>query len=317
MKKQTSPRLKRIIKLVCALLVVVVATNPSTLFFLPARAKDALYYAWSSLFGDVGQITDTLRINWISIFQVVIIVLFMILLVEIVRFVLERIKAKSGKSQSILSMVNSYCSYAAALVGLVWCLAAIGINLSTIFASLGIVALIVGFAAESLIEDIITGLFLVFEGEFNVGDTIEYNGFRGEVISIGVRVTSIKDGGENIKIVNNSDIRNILNRSKVSSRAVCDVPVSYSADLEEVEGVLKEILKTVPEKNPEVFAAAPVYLGVQELAESGVVLRVVAEVNERDIFAAARIMNREIKVGFDRAGVEIPFRQVVVHQAEG
>ena len=120
MKNQSSPRVKRIFKLVCALLVVVIVTNPSTLFFLPGRAKDALYGAWSKLFGDVGQITNTLHINWISIFQVVVITLFMILVVEVTRFAIEHVKAKSGKSQSILSLVNSYCSYAATLVDMVW-----------------------------------------------------------------------------------------------------------------------------------------------------------------------------------------------------
>lgn len=313
--KNLSSRLRRIVYLAIALLLVIVITNPTTLFFLPASAKKSLGQAWTNLFGNVNEITNTLNINWISIFQIIVIVLFMALLNNIVHLILDKIEPKNGKAQSICSMIDSYCIYAVVLVGLVWCLSAIGINLSTIFASLGIVALIIGFAAESLIADIITGIFLVFEDEFNVGDIIELGGFRGTVTSIGVRVTNIQDGGGNIKIVNNSDIRDVLNRSKARSRAVCDIPVSYAADLQEVETVLAEILTQIPENYPEVFQNPITYLGVQTLDASSVNLRICAEVSEADIFSAVRIMNREVKIGFDKAGVEIPFQQVVVHHA--
>ena len=116
--------------------------------------------------------------------------------------------------------------------------------------------------------------------------------------------------------MNNADLRNILNRSKVNSRAVCDIPVSYKANLEEVEEVLNEILLSLPESYPEVFTENPVYLGVQTLGANSVDLRVCAEVTEANLYTAIRIINREVKLGFDRAGVEIPFQQVVVHQAE-
>ena len=140
--KNLSSRLRRIIYLAASLILVVVITNPSTLFFLPASAKQSLGQVWTSLFGNVNEITNTLHVNWISIFQIVVIVLFMMLVDNAVHLVLEKIKPKTGKSQSICSMIDSYCVYAVVLVGLVWCLSAIGINLSTIFASLGIVALI-------------------------------------------------------------------------------------------------------------------------------------------------------------------------------
>ena len=314
--KKLSPRLKRIIFLAIALILVIIITNPAAMFFLPANAKASLGEAWQNAFGNVSSITNALRINWISIFQIVVVVLFMVLLTNVIRLILEHVKPKSGTLQSLFSLVDSFLSYAAAIVGLIWCLSAIGINLSTIFASLGIVALIIGFAAESLIADIITGIFLVFEDDFNVGDVVEYSGFRGTVQSIGIRVTCIRDGGGNIKIVNNSDIRGILNRSKTESRAVCDVPVSYSANLEEVEVILKKILETLPGKYEELFPTAPEYLGVQALSASSVDLRVCAKVKESNLFAATRTLNREIKIGFDKAGVEIPFQQVVVHKAE-
>ena len=315
-KKSLPSRGKRIICLAVALVLFLIVTNPSVLFFLPDASRDSLRETWSRAFGNVEAVRQAIRINWVAIFQIVAIVLLLVLLVNVVRLILERVTPKSGKQQSIHSMIDSFIGYAAVLVGIVWCLSAIGVNLSTIFASIGIVALIIGFAAESLIADVITGVFLVFEDEFNVGDIVEINGFRGTVTGIGVRVTSVRDAGGNIKVVNNSDIRDVLNRSKTASRAVVDAPIAYSADLEKAEKALGAILAALPQKHPEIFAAAPEYIGVQTLDSSSVNLRVVAEVAEKNVFSATRLLNREIKLGFDKAGIEIPFQQVVVHQAK-
>lgn len=315
MKSKFGARLRKIIFTAVALLLFLVATNPAILWFLPENTKESISESWQRVFGDVGNVTRTIHINWITIFQVVAIILFMMLVANVCKFVIERIHPKTGKGKSVHSLISSIITYMIFLVACVWCLAVIGVNISTIFASIGILALIVGFAAESLIADIITGIFLVFEDEFNVGDIIEIGSFRGEVVSIGVRVTCVRDSGGNVKMINNSDIRNVLNRSKSVSKAVCDVPISYNADLSEVEAVLEKILKELPGNYPEVFSEPVSYAGVQELAESSVNLRLVAAVSEKNVYTAVRIMNREVKLGFDKAGIEIPFPQVVVHMS--
>ena len=315
MKSKFGARLRKIIFTAVALILFLVATNPAILWFLPENTKESISESWQRVFGDVGNVTRTIHINWITIFQVVAIILFMMLVANVCKFVIERIHPKTGKGKSVHSLISSIITYMIFLVACVWCLAVIGVNISTIFASIGILALIVGFAAESLIADIITGIFLVFEDEFNVGDIIEIGSFRGEVVSIGVRVTCVRDSGGNVKMINNSDIRNVLNRSKSVSKAVCDVPISYNADLSEVEAVLEKILKELPGNYPEVFSEPVSYVGVQELAESSVNLRLVAAVSEKNVYTAVRIMNREVKLGFDKAGIEIPFPQVVVHMS--
>ena len=307
---------KKVIIMAAILVIVLLVTNPSLMFFLPGSWREAMKNAWNGLFGDVDQISKVLDIKWVKIFKLIVIVLFMLIVKSVTKILLEKIKPKTPKGASIYSMVKSFSGYAIALIMLIWCLSAIGINLSTIFASIGIVALVIGFAAESLIEDVVTGLFLVFEDEFNVGDIIEYNGFRGTVTNIGVRVTSIQDPGGNIKLVNNSDLRNIMNRSRTNSNAVCDVPVSYAANLADTETILKSIAETLPGKYPEVFRTVPEYLGVQALDASSVNLRFIAKVSESDIYKAARLMNREFKIGMDEQGIEIPFQQVVVHQGD-
>lgn len=308
-------RPKKIRFLAIALVLVIVLTNPSMLP-LPGSVKQWLYDVWYGVFGNVEDIVSIIRLNWISIFKIIVIVIVLALLYNIVKLILTKFKPESGKGKSLYSLLNSFTIYAFTLIGLIWCLAAIGVNISTIFASIGIVALIVGFAAESLIEDVITGLFLLFENEFNIGDIIEYNGFRGTVTKIGIRITCITDAGGNVKMANNSDIRNVLNKSKSLSAAVVDVPISYAADLKNAEIVLKGILAELPKKYPDVFGKVPAYLGVQALDASSVNLRISANVSEDKIFQAVRLMNREVKLGMDKANVEIPFQQVVVHQAK-
>ena len=185
-----------------------------------------------------------------------------------------------------------------------------------LLAGAGIIGLIIGFGAQSLIEDIITGLFIIFERQYEVGDIIVIDDFRGIVRSIGVRTTSLEDAGGNIKVVNNSDIRNFQNRSRVTSLALADVAISYGTDIRMVEQLLRDHLPEMYEPNKDLYLGAPVLMGVQDLADSGVVLRLSVDCDEENIFRAQRRLRRDIKVLFDDFGVEIPFPQVVVHQGD-
>ena len=182
-----------------------------------------------------------------------------------------------------------------------------------IVAGVGVLALIVGFGAEKLIADVVTGFFMLIENKYNVGDYVEVGGFRGKVTAIGLRTTSIEDGGGNIKIVNNSDMTNLLNRSDLSSRAVCTIGIPYETDLEALEAKLPAMLDALYAAHGDVFLSRPSYLGVEELGDSAVVLKFVAEVQDKDIFSGMRILNHDIFLAFRRLGVECPFPQMDVH----
>ncbi len=314
-KMKKSGTLGQAVKWLVILILFLLITNPSLIPFLPEETKQSIRGTWEKLFGDVGKISKSVTINWATLFQVIAIILVMIVVTTVLAFVLSKLKPKSSKGKSIVSLLKSALYYISVLFGFFWCLSAMGVNVSTIFASVGILALIIGFGAQSLVEDLVTGIFLVFEDQFNVGDIIEVGGFRGTVESIGIRTTAIRDVGNNVKVINNSDLRNILNRSTADSFAVTTVSISYSQDLEAAERVIKDFLPQIRAKYPDVFKADPKYVGVQTLGDSGVELKFVAEVDEKDVFSAPRIMNREIKIAFDANGIEIPFTQIVVHNA--
>lgn len=247
------------------------------------------------------------------IIQVLAMAAMVLFAAQLLRFLLSLIKPKERKGLTLISLFSSLLRYVAALVILCWGLSILGVNVNAIVASVGIVALIVGFGAESLVADVVTGIFLLFENQYNVGDIVEVNGFRGTVKEIGIRTTSIMDVGGNVKIINNSEMKSILNRSDNISRAVSDIAIPYETDLEALEAKLPDLMQEIYERRADVMLAAPQYLGVQQLADSSVVLRFVVEVAEKDIYTGARILNRDLWLGFRKLGVECPFPQVDVH----
>ena len=232
---------------------------------------------------------------------------------QLLRLILGCLKPKERKGKTLISLLSSLLHYVAAIVILCWGLSILGVNVNAIVASVGIVALIVGFGAESLVADVVTGIFLLFENQYNVGDIVEVNGFRGTVKEIGIRTTSIMDTGDNIKIINNSEMKNILNRSDNISRAVSDIAIPYETDLEALEAKLPKLMEDIYEARKDVMETAPRYLGVQQLADSSVILRFVVDVAEKDIYTGARVLNRDLWLGFRKLGVECPFPQVDVH----
>lgn len=245
--------------------------------------------------------------------KLAVVVLAILAASNLVAFVLSLFKPKKHRARSLLSLTESLVHYAAFIAILCAVLSIIGVNITTVIASVGILTLIVGFSAESLISDIVTGTFMLVENLYNVGDIVEVDGFRGTVTKIGIRTTSITDAGDNVKIINNSEMKNILNRSDNLSRAVSGISIPYETDLEKLEGRFPELLEDIARRNEDIFVKTPVYLGVQELGASGIELRFVAEVAEKNIFSGTRLLNRELFLGFRRLGVECPFTQVDIH----
>ena len=266
------------------------------------------------IFTGADSVFGNIRINTKSLLTLVVMVFLVLAAEKALVLLLGLFKRKSHRSATVITITQSLLRYAAAIIILCWGLSIIGVNIETILASVGIVALIVGFGAESLIEDVITGFFMLFENQYNVGDIVEIGGFRGTVTDIGIRTTSITDPGGNIKIINNSNMKDILNRSDHASRSLSDIQIPYETDLPAFEEKLPEILDRIYEEHKDVMRDKPVYLGVQELGESGVTLRFVVEVDESDIYKVQRILNRDLWVAFRQAGVEIPYKQIDLHQ---
>jgi len=231
--------------------------------------------------------------------------------IGVVLSLLAKITFNSKKTITITLLVLNFLKWAVAIAAVFFILAAWGANTTMMLASAGVLTLIIGLGSQALVADILAGIFIVFEGDFQCGDIVIIDGWRGEVKAIGIRTTKLVDAGGNIKIVNNSDIRSIVNQTKELSVAKCYVGVSYGDRIERVEKIIADNLPKIKEKIPAIVEG-PFYKGVTELADSSVNLLFVAKCKEADIYQVQRDLNREIKIVFDDNNVNIPFPQVTV-----
>ena len=305
-----------IIGVAVILLLLVFLIEPRALFFLTKPQQEAIRLFRDTYFAKYipFQTTDG-HFDFMRIFAVI----FMCLVGWAVSWLLNKafdaVKLKNRHADTIKGLVANVLRYAVVIFCIIYGLNMLGADILTVIASLGILALVIGFGAQSLIEDIFAGLFIIFEGRFYVGDIISVDGFRGTVRSIGIVSTQLADAGGNIKIINNSDIRTLTNLSEVTSVAVSVVSIAYGADLRKAEEVITDLCGMLPAMYPGMFEDTPKYLGVEDLSDSSVDLKVIAKVDESNIYTARRIMNRELKLALDENGIEIPFPQVVVHKA--
>lgn len=268
---------------------------------------------FAGVFEEIEDIAATIRFQPATVLKAIIVICFLWAINSLIQLIFALIKGKRGRTKTLIHVSSSLTKYAIVIIGVCWVLTVIGVNVGAIFAGVGILALIVGFGAESLVADLVTGVFVLFENQFNVGDIIEAAGFRGTVESVGIRTISVRDVGGNLMVIKNSNLGNIINRSEKGSVAVTQVGVSYATDLEELDEKIDDILAEIKKKHKDVFIGEIQYLGVDELADSSVVLKFTADVEEKNIFAGRRILNKELKCAFDRENIEIAFPQLDVH----
>ena len=301
-------QVKRIVGLIISLILIVLFCHPG---WLPLPEKTAgtmqsLFDGHFLLRGDAG-------ITVAHVLMLIPAMLIIWVVCTLLSMLLEVIGKAKSRSATVTNLLQSIVKYFSIIIALLWGFSILGVNTGAVLASIGIIGLIVGFGAQSLIEDIITGFFIIFEGEYGVGDIIILDDFRGTVRSIGVRTTVIEDAGGNLKIVNNSDIRNLQNRSRNNSLAICDIGVAYDTDIPKLREILIPELYKIYDEHRDLYLSAPVFMGIESFGDSAIILRFHAETKETDIFAARRRLNEDLLALFRRNGVNIPFPQVVVH----
>ena len=222
-------------------------------------------------------------------------------------------RTMGAKGETMCRLLHNFLKYISVLALLFCCLSLFGIDTATLLASAGILTLIVGLGAQALVSDILAGLFIIFEGEFQVGDIVTIGEWRGTVVEIGIRTTKILDGSGNIKIISNSDVTGVINMTREYSYAWVDVGIEYGESLERVESILEDEFPNIRERIPEIMEG-PYYKGVVSLGDNSVNLRIMVLCAETDRVQMERDLNREMKLIFDKHNISIPYPQVVVNQ---
>ena len=267
---------------------------------------------WDKL---VSLMTDSIG----SIIGTVITIFVSVIIIKLVNILIKRASQKEGPNQkritTIMKVVKSIIRYAIYIVGIIVILALWGVNVLPALAGLGILGIVVGLGAQSLIQDFIAGFFIIFEHHFDVGDIVEVDSFKGEVIDIGLKTTRIRNWKQDIKIISNGSISDITNYSKSPSVAIIKVGIGYGEDIQKTIDILKKELPKYREVYPEI-TEDPVVLGVTELADNSVNITVIVRTKTEQHYGVERGIRQGIKELLDKNNIEIPFPQMVLHKPE-
>ena len=239
--------------------------------------------------------------NLFSFAYLLIVLLETIVITAIIRFVITMITRNlSAAAETVGRLLESFVKYVAIFAGVYYVLDFAGVDSATILASLGILTAIIGLGANSLIQDIIAGIFLVFEGDFQVGDVVDIGGWRGTVEEIGIRTTKVLSDGHDIKIFRNSAISGVVNMTRQYSLVTYDINVAADKSLEDMEKTLQKLMPYIAGHIPEVVGDA-YYVGVVSVGgDNSAVLRIGVQCVEDDRTVVTYKLNREMKLILDR-----------------
>ena len=289
----------------CAFCIVAQFTQP-----------DAGYSVWiKENVWDVSKTLASLRSQVPIIIQNLIYIVIIYAVCRVVRIIFRKSMEKSNRMKTVLTLIDGLVKYGCAIAIIFCILSACGVDTGALWASVGVLTLIVGLGANALIADIIAGMFIIFENEYNVGEIISIDDFRGTVVEIGIRSTKLLDAAGNIKIINNGNIGDIVNLSRELSLAVADCDFPYDVPIEKVENIIKNNLEKIAEHIPAVVEG-PYYKGVWMYKDSNVTIKIVAKCKEEDRFQVQRDLLREYRMLLTENGIDIAFPQVVMHQAQ-
>jgi len=188
----------------------------------------------------------------------------------------------------------------------------LGFNVGALLAGAGVAGLAIGFGAQNLVRDIISGFFIIFEDQFSVGDYVLVSGVEGTVEEIGLRTTKILSWTGEMNVFPNGDITQVTNYSVNNGLSVVDINIPYESDIDTAEKIIEDIAKTLPKKYEEIVSE-PEILGVQSLEESHFVIRVVAETEPSLQWFGERMIRKEMKEGLYSQGIDIPSPRLVMY----
>ncbi|MFZ0474736.1 MAG: mechanosensitive ion channel family protein, partial [Halobacillus sp.] len=220
-----------------------------------------------------------------------------------------------GRSQTLEKLAINIFSYSITFIFIVMVLSALTIEIGPLLAGAGIVGLAIGFGAQGLVSDIVTGFFLLSERQVEVGDYVTAGAYDGVVEEVGIRTTLLRSFDGTLNFIPNRNISGVANHSRGNMRALVDIGIGYDENIDQAMTVLKEVADEFA--NDERFKEGPSVLGVQSLGSSDVVIRILGKTENMEQWAVERDLRKAMKEALDQAGIEIPYpHQVYVTKKE-
>lgn len=255
-----------------------------------------------------------------KILTCLIVVLVSIVIYSIINRILKNIfklninRKNKRKAKTAYSLLSNFVKYLIIIISLITILNVCGVKTSGFIASLSVVGVVIGLAIQDILKDFLSGLSIILEDQYAVGDVVTISDFKGEVVSLGLRITKIKALSGEIKVVSNRNISEVINHSLEPSLATVVVGVSYDEDLEKVERVLNSLFKRLNNEIKMLEEDIKI-LGVESFSSSSIDYKIVVKVKPTTQYDVERILKKEIKMEFDKNNISIPYNQLVVHNA--
>ncbi|MRH41878.1 mechanosensitive ion channel [Aquibacillus halophilus] len=214
-------------------------------------------------------------------------------------------KISEGRIKTLDKLLVNVYTYTLTFIFIVMLFGVFDLDLGPLLAAAGVVGLAIGFGAQGLVSDIVTGFFLLLERQIEVDEYVTAGGFNGIVEEVGLRTTKIRSFDGTLNFVPNRDVAGVSNHSRGTMRALVDIGISYDDNIDQAMQVLQKVCDEF--KDDERFVDGPDVLGVQSFGSSEVVLRILGRTENMLQWSAERDMRKRIKEVFDEAGIEIPF----------
>jgi moderate conductance mechanosensitive channel len=212
---------------------------------------------------------------------------------------------------ALSSVLRSVVTFVIWLVALLMCLGEVGIDLAPLLAGAGVLGVAIGFGSQSLVRDFLSGMFILIEDQFGVGDIVDLGEASGTVEAVSLRTTRLRAVDGTVWHMPNGEITRVGNMSQHWSRALLDVEVAYDTDLEHARRVIKRVADELWREDTSVLDE-PEMWGVEQLGASGIALRLVVKTTPSAQWKVSRELRERIKLAFDEEGIEIPFPQQMV-----
>lgn len=219
------------------------------------------------------------------------------------------------KVKTLIMLINNVLKVLLIILDIVVILAIYEIDTMALITSLGAVSVVAGLAFQDVLQDFFSGIFILTENQYKVGDVITVGGFKGEVISLGMKSTKIRSFNGEVKILSNRFITEVINHSLEDSLAIVDISVDYNADTVLVEKVLNKVCSDLNKKIDNITDKIEV-LGIESLGDNGVLYRIVVPCPPMMQFQVQREIRRELKIALEANKIDIPYSQVVIHNAK-
>lgn len=215
------------------------------------------------------------------------------------------------RATTLINILKRSINYFLGFVGLVMALDIFGIDTKSIIATAGIGGLAIGFGAQSLVKDLITGVFILLEDQYSVGELIQTEGYEGIVEDLGVRVTKLRAFSGELHIIPNGNIKIVTNKTRGAMRALVTMSIAYEEDVNRAIEVLEVECEKIRENN-ETILEGPTVLGIVNLGDYSVDINIVAQTKPMDQWAIEREIRKRLKAALEEAGIEIPYLKNVI-----